>query len=481
MDRRSAFRKFLYLAEGLLLLGCGGLYLLDLIFGNGDGVIDQLKINVFTIFVCVQVLLLLLYGISSSRSILSNLSISLMSLLVMLFVAEVGFRFLSTTHRKGITVKEGPYYYKSFDPVFFKTNHPNCSFSNTLSPVDGGATISIKINSQGIRGPEIPAKKEGQKRLLLIGDSFIQAIQVPYKETIGEQIKSSLSDSISIFQHGFPSYSPLLEFNWLLRKGIHFEPDQVLLFIYMNDFYSGRQVGDAGYWPHTKFDKNGYPAGFTFDAKKPPEKRTPFSLLLQDINRSALLKWGKFQLRLGEIKAALPIEQFDHILQLPKEEFTAWYQKIIVEGDPFRSFNWDLMAGLRDTSLWGNDLVNRIDKSLSILKHMDRFLSQKNISFGVVFIPFPWQLKDEGRSSKKQLGFAEVTFPYSGLQAKFQQFCQSEQIPFLDLYPDFVNYKREWPDRHLYFPHDQHWTAAGHQLAAEKVYDFFLSPSTIKE
>ena len=474
MDRRSSFRKFLYLTEALLILACGGLYLLDFILGNGDGVIDKLGFGILSIFLFSQVPLLLFYGMSSRRTALSNLSVSLFSLFVLFLLAEIGFRYFSTTYIEDITIKEGPYYYKTHDPVFFKTNHPNCSFQKTLPPIDGGATISVRINSQGVRGPEIAAKKADQKRVLLIGDSYIQAVQVPYEQTIGERIKSNLSDSTSIIQHGFPSYSPLLEFNWLLHKGIHFKPDQVLLFIYMNDFYSSHQVGDAGYWPYTKFDKNGYPSGFTFDDKPASEKRSPYTILLQDLQRSALISSLQSQLKARHTRTAFPTDQFDNLLLLPKKEFTLQYQKVEQANDPVQLFNWDLIAGLRDTNLWDEKLIKRIDKSISVLKNMKGFLDKENVSFGLVFIPFVWQLKDEGLQSKDLVGLNDIVFPYSGLQAKFQQFCQSEKIPFLDLYSDFIDHKNRWPDRHLYYPYDQHWTAAGHQLAADKVVDFFL-------
>ena len=44
----------------------------------------------------------------------------------------------------------------------------------------------MNINAAGLRGPDIPAKKAGEKRLLLLGDSFMQAAEVKFSKTTGE-------------------------------------------------------------------------------------------------------------------------------------------------------------------------------------------------------------------------------------------------------------------------------------------------------
>ena len=51
-------------------------------------------------------------------------------------------------------------------------------------------------------------------------------------------------------------------------------------------------------------------------------------------------------------------------------------------------------------------------------------------------------------------------------------FLASQNIPHLDLLPVFREAAAQPDAPPLHFRHDQHWTAAGHRLAAETMYRF---------
>lgn len=463
MNRRPKFKRLLILANIVLLFSCITIYLFDLLFGNGNGIIEKFNFNPLLTYLGGQLILLLFWGMSSKGQI-SNWSLSLFSLLILLIIIELAFRIIPSSVKSNIRVVNGPFPYKSYDPVFFKDNHPNCNFQYTHSPQDGGEKINIHINSQGIRGPEISTKDSLKERILFLGDSYIQAIQVPYKQTIGQLLQN---DSTEIIQHGYPSYSPFLEFNWLLKKGIHFEPDRVFLFLYMNDFYSGSQVGDEGYTQFTEFDEQGYPKRFIFPDSQKEIRKNPFNQMLESFEKLKIFKWINFQLRLNNVVPDLPKTRFQSLLQANTPEFEKAYFAQDFKEDFLHSFRWDLIAGLRDTSLWDRAMRNRIQLSFDYLKKMNTFLKEKEIPLHLVFIPFPWQFPDESLYSKSQMGMEGIVFPYSGLQNMLQDFCEKEKISYLDLYESYKVFKMKHPHKKLYYNADRHWTPEGHALSAE--------------
>ena len=218
MRAKKSRWKILVLSEVVLIGTCLSMFLLDKIFGNGDGYIDRLSINPLLIFLIGQLLIAVVAGLSSSRNWIVNFSLTILSLSVMLIILEGSIRSFSDFHKRGIKVEKGLSPYRSFDRVFFKDYNPNCTYTFKNSKLDGGKEIRISINADRMRGPRIMDKPSGKKRIMLIGDSFIQANQVEFEHTIASVLNSKAPDSLEFIQHGYPSWSPLLEFNWLIKK-----------------------------------------------------------------------------------------------------------------------------------------------------------------------------------------------------------------------------------------------------------------------
>jgi hypothetical protein len=57
---------------------------------------------------------------------------------------------------------------------------------------------------------------------------------------------------------------------------------------------------------------------------------------------------------------------------------------------------------------------------------------------------------------------------------RLNAFLRAEDIPHLDLLPVFRRAAAQSTAPALHFSHDQHWTRAGHRLAAEAIHDFLV-------
>jgi hypothetical protein len=58
---------------------------------------------------------------------------------------------------------------------------------------------------------------------------------------------------------------------------------------------------------------------------------------------------------------------------------------------------------------------------------------------------------------------------------RLAKFLEAQNIPYLDLLPIFRAEAEQPNSPELHFRHDQHWTEAGHQLAAEAIHDLLIN------
>ena len=474
---RSRLKRMLYIAQGFLIILCIGIYTADMLLGDGDGINAKYGINPLKLFFQLQIPLLLLWGLLSRKKWLINTSLVLSSLIVGLVLVN----WLLKLHAGPPTLitSSNCHPFTSFDTTYFKNNRPNCSYTFRRKALDGEATISYTINSDGMRGDEVQPKELHKSRILLIGDSYIEAKQVAEPHMVSKQLEKMFADSVEVLQHGFSSWSPLLELNWLLKKGLSLEPDLVVLYLYYNDFYAGNNVGDSGYWPFTQFDEKDYPVRFQFDETNPYQKRNPVHLLWRDIENWQLLKSLSYAKRHAALVKSLPADSLPSILALASNAFQYRYDTQDFEGNLLFSSRWDLLALMRDTSLWSGELRERVDLSLQLVKRMQVLLEQQDIAFIVSLIPYPWQLVNEGEAGKAAINWQGVQFEESGLQLQVSAFCENEKIRYLDLYSYFKAYKAAHPNEQLYFTLDRHWNEKGHAVAAESLFDFIIERDSI--
>ncbi len=451
----------------LLVLLCLSIYCYDLFFGDGDGVIARLNLNPLKVFVIGQVLLLLLYGMRSRINWLTNLCLVILSVWLALFLAEW---ILSERPGNSLIVTDGICFpYASYDTVFFKNYRPDCSFEYHAKREDGGHVVKININSQAMRGDEIHPKRPGQKRILLLGDSFIQAMQVVEEHTVGKVMETMLADSIDVIQHGFPSWSPLLEWNWLLKQGLSYGPDVVILFLYPNDFYSGGNVGDESYTSFARFDERGWPVGFQFDEENPYKRRNPWHLLKNDITSLALFKWWSLNRRRKAALSSLSADQVGSLLQMAPEAFSKRYSAGEISGNLQNSSMWDLIALMRKREIWDSRVDTRVQLSLKYMERMNEMLVARGIHFYIALIPNAWQFEEECLVGKVQAGWAGIVLPEGGLRTALEEFCWQHSITFIDLFQSIMEYKQNNPDSLLYFPLNGHWNELGHRTVAEEI------------
>ncbi|MFK7736635.1 MAG: hypothetical protein AB8B50_11425 [Pirellulaceae bacterium] len=100
--------------------------------------------------------------------------------------------------------------------------------------------VDFQYNNLGFRDDNVPAKPINGRRLMMIGDSFIESLEVPFNQTFPFHIKKSLKEQNKSWDAcviGSQGYSTAQELKAFLRYQPNVDPDLALLFFYCgNDF-----------------------------------------------------------------------------------------------------------------------------------------------------------------------------------------------------------------------------------------------------
>ena len=107
-------------------------------------------------------------------------------------------------------------------------------------PARGPGDAEVRVNNEGFRGPERSlAKPPGVFRVAVLGDSFTEAQQVPYKDTFCAVMERRLASCpalagkrVQVLDFGVDGYGTAQEYLTLARHVWQFSPDFVVLAVF---------------------------------------------------------------------------------------------------------------------------------------------------------------------------------------------------------------------------------------------------------
>jgi hypothetical protein len=148
-----------------------------------------------------------------------NAALALGAVLVALLVAEIVIRLLGISYPVFVWT----------DPVLGVGHIPGAR-----SGLEYEGRPWIEINSDGWRGPEVPLEPDGRTyRIALLGDSYIEAFEVPFEKTLGELVELKLARMlgrpVEVLNFGHGGYGTTQEQLVLRNEVWKYSPDLVLL------------------------------------------------------------------------------------------------------------------------------------------------------------------------------------------------------------------------------------------------------------
>lgn len=315
---------------------------------------------------------------------------------------------------------------------------PNSVYLRNPSRFDSFQPVLNRINSFGIRGPEIRTKT--LPRVLLIGDSFVEAAAVPFEATFGERLNRHFANRIEFLSHGVRGWSPTTEFSWIYHRGLRLDPDEVILFLCVNDFFRSHvsHLVDQTYrreaiWRH------GVPIVYSLDEATPAAPS--WRQRLKGIQLIRIPYYALVGLRLsisGPSQAPPPL---------------------VVEHQLFAD----------SAQHWPQPVRQNVDSVIAVLLRLHDYLRTRHVGFTVSIMPLGLSWADEAVYVKRAREYnqrPDFVVSQAGLEAYVAGRMDAAGIPWLDPTPYFEATKRRSRLK-LFNEADGHLNAAGHGVLAD--------------
>lgn len=308
-----------------------------------------------------------------------------------------------------------------------------------------GGILENKIitNSIGFRDKEIrkvnKVNKE-KKRILLIGDSFIEGAGVNYEDSFAGLLDNHLGNQFEILNSAVGSYSPSIYYkkiNFYLGQGYKF--DQALIFLDLSDIYDELFI---------KFNEDG--EILTFSEKKK-----------QNIFKTSFYQLGYF------LRENTVIFRFFYTVS-DKIEVAKNYIKLKIKAS--KNFNKTFFETNRDDVMFyrmthidrgywtfNEKTFKKVESGLIqseiYLKKLFNLLNKNNIPSTLIVYPWPTQ----------------ILYGDNFHQNYWLKFSQENKINFLNLYKIFEsnNNRRFILENFIYG--DIHWNKNGTELIFKEV------------
>ena len=330
--------------------------------------------------------------------------------------------------------------------------------------------VHIQTNGEGQRGPSVPTTKApGVFRILVLGDSFVEAIQVAEHERFLARLDGALNPPgeprrFELIDGGCSGWGTAQEYLYLRHAGPRYQPDLVLLAFFVGNDVQNNSLdlelegrADLALKPYYRLGSGGR---LELLEPRPPAptlaERTAW--LLRD--RSAVYNMVEsgvmWKLALNDLWAAW--REVDALRDLADRSGEVFETRL---SDRWRNA-WAITHGLIE--------MTRAEAT------------GQGSRFAMMIVPTRAQVS---RQVARELGGEEGRRDPNRDLLQPNRFLAEisarSSTPLLDLLPVFLRARLVAGSEPLYFEYDRHWTAAGHAVAAQAIAEFLRSERLIPE
>jgi lysophospholipase L1-like esterase len=378
--------------------------------------------------------------VSSGRLRLARAVAVLLGVLTPLLLLEVALRFF------------GPILPGNYDTGHYLERHPRLGHFN-VPGFDGWIktsefTTRVTISPLGLRDPRTEyARPADTHRILVLGDSFVEAVQVDASKTVAARLEASLqqhsSRPVEVINAGVAGYGTGQEMLLLDQEGVRYQPNVIVLVVFL-----GNDIGDNSYRPDPARSEQTTRPTFELDSERmirvEPGARSETGTGFRQALRSCCLLYNVFE------TGVLMKLSHGPVRDQPEFELDGRYlvrSLYETKPDPEMSRAWRITERL-----------------LGMMR--DR-ASSEGVPFVIVGAS-DWLALDE-TAWQERLGESRAA---SGRYAPdvpnrmLGEIAGRLGVPYLDLLPTLASTSSREP---LYFPIDTHWTPAGHAVVAEAI------------
>jgi lysophospholipase L1-like esterase len=288
----------------------------------------------------------------------------------------------------------------------------------------------IAINNVGVRDSEdLPPKMPGERRVLILGDSLVLSVQVPFNQTFGELLEAQLNASSSaryrVVNAGVQGYGPVEQLLFFRRIVDDVQPDVVLATVFVGNDAEEAVVSEP------KLSGKREPAEALRESFVTSLRRT--------VRRSMVL-----QLLRLRVVTATDRFQFKAPPEPPLQSYAAQPPPRIPRG---------------------------IEITRACLQQLRAETEQRGARLAILLMPARFQVDDGDygrlRQTVKETGGELVR---DAATTRFSEGLASVGVPMTDLLPPL---RQSLPGPDLFFQQNVHLTPRGHQVVANHLVTFF--------
>ncbi len=398
-----------------------------------------------------------------SKEIALKVVLVLVSIGVTIFILELGVRLLLPppydTEAGNLPLFHGQADILKCDNALGWTGTPD--FVGNVEMLNMQADLAF--NSKGMHDTEHTVEKPLDTfRILMLGDSYVHAVQVNEPLTSHQQLENYLNQSSEIsslryevISGGVTGWGTGQELAYYRQQGRDFKPDVVLLMVFLGNDFENNLPGHV----LTINQFNCYPPYFAICDGQINAEALLYAPGISglDNNCSTLRRWlitgmGKLYQNLRLYQQVEPLI----ISQRPRQMFGQGYPNpfwalYLPDNDPVLEQAWQTTEG--------------------IITQLRDEVEADGAKFGVVFFPWSVIVEFSALSPAQQqaislenpiLNDAETDRPNKRLLGSLED----KNIPSLDLTPLLANHQKKLTES-LHFVGDAHWTEEGNRFVGE--------------
>jgi hypothetical protein len=349
-------------------------------------------------------------------------------------------------------------FFYEFDPYVGLIGIPN---KHGRAVKRGTFDTPVNINSHGFRDREHAwAKPPGTRRVVLLGDSFIEALQVPFERSLTPLLEQELRQNagdVEFINLGLSGFGTAREYLMLREYGLRYTPDLVVMFFVGNDISdNSRRLQGKPFLPYPVPGPDGSVA---LDAQGRPQF-SPFADRTSSLGRVAafLRDHSKSYRALREAIDSSPglngLLFRLRFMSTPPEQ---------VNRPGVTNFGYYEIYRLDPTPVWREAWA--LTESMMVATR--DLAASHGARFAVVLVPSAWEVYPElwdGILTNVPV-MREVPMDLTLPSRRLGAFLAAHDIPYVSLLSEFRARSRQLPA--LYVAGDAHWTADGHRLAAD--------------
>ena len=333
--------------------------------------------------------------------------------------------------------------------------------------------ITVTINDKGLRDrPHEYAPAPSVFRVVVLGDSFMEAYQVTLEQSLPYRLQEALAErGVEVVNLGVGGYGTTQAYLALREEGLRYAPDLVILAFFANDVLNNSHALQellVGADDLKSFGRP-YARAARIDAEIEWEMPDP-----DRVQRYVAKRRAKRSGALRRILYFLEPTQVGHL-------FERGLASLLPRGgerhDPHVVLGWPFLSGFSpEYAAPGLDRVRyeRLwDEAWLVTRRMiletRRLARSAGAEFAILYVPTIVQVDPE-RRRRAEHEFSGLPFDHTRINRALARFCAAHRIPLLDPLDAFVAANRERPV--FYQIEDHHWNAEGHAVATRELARF---------